>query len=79
MIRAICRVEDGNGRIRIQDITNNQTIATSGSISNTSTDMIVVSQIDPNNLPTNGAIWQIQLIKDSGSGNIILESLVLSF
>jgi len=77
IIRALCKVEDGTGRIRVYDRTNNQQICISDTISNTSMDIIVFPTFS--NVPNAGAIWEIHLIKDTGTGKIISDSLILSF
>lgn len=77
LIRAVCKVGDGTGKILIFDVTNNSQIAVSNEISNTSYDTIVFPSFS--NVPTQGAIWQIQLIKDTGVEPIYCDCLILSF
>jgi hypothetical protein len=66
-IKAIARVDSGaTGRIRIQDVTNGLTIATSATISNTADAIVDLGTIA--NVPVDQAVWEIQMIRDTGTG-----------
>jgi len=76
LIRCVAYVVDGTARVRVYDLSNSQTIVTSDTISNTTPQVIVFPALA--NVPVQGAMWEIQIIKDTESGDAIVESLTIS-
>ncbi len=67
-IQAVAFVDSGaTGRLRIQDVTNGLTICTSAVISNTIAAVVDLGAIA--NVPVDEAVWELQMIRDTGTGN----------
>jgi hypothetical protein len=66
---------NNSGSIRIQDVTNGNTVATISSITATSATLYSTTSIS--NVPTNTAIFEIQIQRNSGNSTIYCNSLQL--
>lgn len=77
-IKGTSKVDAGaTGRLRIQDVTNGLTIATSAVLSNTVNSVTDFGAIA--NVPVDEAVWELQMIRDTGTGgaSIHCSSLML--
>lgn len=74
-MKMICSVQDGEGRVRLYDITNVQTLAESNTCSNVNPDVCELPPITF--VPEAESIVEVQAKKNSGSGNMFLETIFL--
>jgi hypothetical protein len=68
VLRAIIGVEDATSLdARVQDITNNQTIAEVTGVTDAFPTIVNLGTIS--NVPTGAAVWELQIRRNTGTGN----------